>query len=602
MNEFLKYLNETYAKLHTAYEEAFWRFHMGDHAMNAKMLDAQAARDAFRANAGLAKKTGAYLAKAKGPTRAALMEWKRFFSLYQTPAKLAPLRKEIAEIEAKIHKIQTTRTEGYTDPKTGAFVEASSNKMGSIISTNPDEAVRKACFDAIQKLPLTTLDLYVELVAKRNRFARELGYGDFYAYKLKQDEDMTMKELFSIFDSIYKKTKYAFKSIRELEKAMPGLRKPWNMNHMMAGSFIKEEDPYFGFEEALMYWGRTFQGLGVDFAGGEIRLDLLDRKGKYNNGFCHWPKLVGYEGSKRVPGRSDFTCNAIPGQIGSGIEGLHTLFHEGGHAAHLLNSTERQVCINTEYPPQSVSWAETQSMFMDSISSSVEWKMRYARTKDGKAYPFDLYERKIRKVYPLMPLGLMSIMFVSEYEKRVYEAKNPTRDFVLKTARDMFRKYFDRAEDSIMALNIPHIYSWESSAYYHGYALAELGVFQWREYFFKKYGYIVDNPNVGKEMKKVWKFAAKYPSKRFIKMATGKAFSPAAFLHEVTRPLDTVVAEARRKIERLESVPKQKGRIGLDAKISLVHGKKKVADNSKGFEAMDAKYRAWLRSLNDKAE
>ncbi len=38
---------------------------------------------------------------------------------------------------------------------------------------------------------------------------------------------------------------------------------------------------------------------------------------------------------------------------------------------------------------------------------------------------------------------------------------------------------------------MPHIYSWESSAYYHGYGLALLGVDQWREYFFKKYGFFL---------------------------------------------------------------------------------------------------------------
>ena len=69
-----------------------------------------------------------------------------------------------------------------------------------------------------------------------------------------------------------------------------------------------------------------------------MSLDLLDRKGKYSNGFCHWPQpaWVKADGSWQ-PTVTHFTSLADPAAIGSGLTGLTTLMHEAGHAAHFAN-------------------------------------------------------------------------------------------------------------------------------------------------------------------------------------------------------------------------------------------------------------------------
>ncbi len=592
---FLNGLNTNYRKSHEKYEKAFWDFRMGIVEDGTLMNDSERARDAFRSDKKLKAKTEECLKITKGDQKKRLQIWNNFFSLFQVPDEAVTIRQKVATLEEEVLKIHSTRKEEYIDPTTKKFVEASRNKMRTIMRTNPDEAVRKACFEALEKLPLATLSLFIEIIKYRNEYARVLGYEDFYDYKIHLDEGMSKKDLFSIFDKIYEKTKYAFKNIRDLEKEKLGLRKPWNFGYMMTGDFVKEEDPYFQFENVIDLWGRSFSALGIDYKGGSLTLDLLDRKVKWNNGFCHYPELVHYDTKgKIVPGSAGFTSTSIPSQLGSGIDGIHTVFHEAGHAADRLNSIQREVCINTEYPPNTVSWAETQSMFMDSISSSIEWKMRYAKNSKGEIYPFDIFERKVNAIHPLRPLEMMNVHFVMDFEKKIYECKNLTEEFVLQAARNVHKKYFDRSEDSISALNVPHIYSWESSAYYHGYGLAELGVSQWREYFFKKYGYIVDNSKVGKEMTNVWKHASIYKARELIKKATGKALSADAFIKDVTKSLDDILKNAKKKIARLEKVPLYTKPVHLNAKISIIHGKEKIADNRKSFEDMEGKFRKWI--------
>lgn len=600
--ELLKSFNTTYLNLHKKYEDLYWISYMGDHSVDKQKDTNLAARDTFKADIRNVKQIEELLStkKVSAKIKIRLGYWLKFFKCYQTPTEVLLIKEKINTLETVINKKRSEREEGYIDPTTKTFVSASENKMRSMMVTNPDEAIRKACFDASEKLALDCIAEYIELIGLRNSYAQKLGYADFYEYKVQHEDGMTKKELFSIFNTIYEKTKYVAKDIKKLEKKTPGITKPWNFGYMISGDFTKEEEPYFQFEDALLRWGTSFAALGIDFKKGKLQLDLLDRKGKWNNGFCHWPDLVSYNGIKRIPGSSNFTCNVVLGQIGSGKQGYATLFHEGGHAAHLLNITQEDVCMNHEYAPMSTSWAETHSMFIDTIFSSIVWKSRYAKNTHGEVYPFELYERKVRKLNFLQPIELNGIIFVSNFEKEIYEENNLTKEKVFAIARKNYRKYFERSEDSIRALNVPHIYDSNSSASYHGYGLATLSLYQWREYFMKKYGYIVDNPKVGKEMEKVWKLGATKTFNEFVKIATGKKPSAQAFLTDATATVEQVLIKAKKDIKKLSTIKPYTKKINLNANIHMVHGKEEITSNKNGFEKMAEDYKIWLGKINKK--
>src|SRR6185369_6216254 len=143
----------------------------------------------------------------------------------------------------------------------------------------------------------------------------------------------------------------------------------------------------------------------------------LDRPGKFQNGFCHGPVPAWTDEQGRwVPGHINFTSEAKPDQVGSGLRAINTLFHEGGHAAHFANVVQNSPCFSQEYPPTSMAYAETQSMFCDSLLDDADWLVRYANDTDGQSVPDALIRAKIEKDQPFRAYSERSILVVPYFE------------------------------------------------------------------------------------------------------------------------------------------------------------------------------------------
>ena len=68
-----------------------------------------------------------------------------------------------------------------------------------------------------------------------------------------------------------------------------------------------------------------------------------------------------------------------------------------------------------------VAYAETQSMFLDSLAGDAAWLARYARTLEGAAMPWDVIERKLRSTQPFDVVALRSMLSVPYFERALYE-------------------------------------------------------------------------------------------------------------------------------------------------------------------------------------
>ena len=598
-------LNREYATLHSTKEEAFWTEKMGLYGKaTANFQEKEIALKEFSGNAENLKAVRLELERSDlgEDEKIGLQGWERYFSVNQIEDPEArTLYRELIEKEGALEKARGEMELGYSDPDSGEFVAASSVALALKIRTEKSEAMRKAAFEGLRSIePFVLSHGFIEIVNLRNRLARKLGFSDYYDWKVSINEGFGKDRLFEILDDLEARTREASRSSvstlaeTEGEEAL----KPWNFSYYTSGDLTAEIDPYFPFGASFERWGRSFAALGIDYNGATLQLDLVDRPGKYSNGFMHGTAPAWIEAGEQQRARINFTANAVPGQVGSGQRATQTFFHEGGHAAHFSNIRMPAPCFAQEFAPTSVAFAETQSMFLDSLLNDADWLVRYATNKTGETMPVDLIRRNGKKEQTWRAWRLRSMLAVCYAEKAIYEMdpKNLTPEYILETLRSVEEKMLSM-EGPRPLLSVPHLLSGEASAYYHGYILAEMAVYQTREYFLRKYGYLTDNPKIGPELQEMyWEEGNARTFLEFVERLTGEPFSAEATERVVSRSIEEIYDEIDLSIERQKDRPTLEGPIELNALIAVVHGDEVVATTADGltFEEVAERFRVWV--------
>jgi hypothetical protein len=608
--EYFDYLNHAYVAVHRTKEDLFWTTYMATSDDDGGFTRAEAAYKDFIGDPAKLTRAREELAIVRsgppGAERDALLHglsgWVALFeaNIIESPDGRSLMR-EMVETEAVLFQQKRDKEWRHLN-ENGDWEVASLPMLATNISTNRVEERRKSSFDVFRQIELWVLDHgFLDLVRLRNRFARALGFDNFFDLKLQKNERMETPALIALLDDFLRNTDAGnARALADLRRRHgPAATAPWNLRFYSSGDVTRRLDPYLPFGLALRRWIDTFRRLGIQFRGATMQLDLLERTGKHQNGFCHGPVPSWIDEDGRwVPAAVNFTSVAKPDQIGSGIRAIDTLFHEGGHAAHFANVVQNSPCFSQEYPPTSMAYAETQSMFCDHLVSDADWMMRYAATPGGEAIPPALILDRIASSQPMRAFDARALAVVPYFESALYQMAEddlqPER--VLALARETERRVLG-VESPRPLLAIPHLLNQESAASYQGYLLAQMAVSQTRAHLLETFGYLTDNPAVGPALTEhYWEPGNSVDHNRMLRSLTGEGFSARHLAEECNASVEEVQEQAEASMRAAAERRYPDGAPdSLDAHIRIVHGDEVLADTNSGEAAMCDRFERWIQ-------
>ncbi|TDS96024.1 oligoendopeptidase F [Rahnella sp. BIGb0236] len=600
--DYFNALNRDYLNVHQDKENLFWQHYMGtgDENVSDAFSAAETAYKRFIAEPSRPKEIRDAIAAAEkepaGEARDALLHglrgWLSFFdcNVIEDP-KAQALMDEIIQAESVLFGKRKQYRMTHINSK-GERVNASLGELLTNQANNENEAYRRSSQNALRELEEWLLHNGLpQLIGLRNRFARQLGYRNYFDYKVNKTERMTPEQLFAILDRFEEQTRESnTRSLNELvAREGDAALLPWNIRFASAGDVTRQLDPYFPFADSLRRWIDSFKRLNIGFNGAEMQLDLLVREGKYENGFMHGPVPPFYDNGKWVPAVINFTSLAKPDQIGSGASGLNTLFHEGGHAAHFANIRQNAPCFSQEFPPTSMAYAETQSMFCDSLLDDADWLKRYAKNTAGEPVPDELIHASIEARQPMRSFNERHILLVPYFEWQLYQWPDEKRtpEAMIALARDVETHILGVTGSPRPTLAIPHLLSMESACSYQGYLLAMMAVEQTRAFFLKRDGYLTDNPAIGPDLAKhYWTPGNSVSHDDTLRSLTCEGFNPDYLAQACNQTIEAAWQDAKQTIEKASAREQPAADFDLNVHIRVVDGSLILADSADGDDAM----------------
>ncbi len=267
---FFDTLNHDYVAVHRTKEELFWTTYMGTSSDDEGFTRAERAFKDFVSDPARLAATREQLAHVEaqppGAERNLLLHglrgWQALFEANVIESDEGRrLMHELVEAESALFAKRRTFVPTHVNER-GEVEDATLASLATNLATNPVEERRRSSFDAFRGIEQWALDNgFLELVRLRNRFARALGYRDFFEMKLRKSERMTTDGLFVILDDFLERTDAANARTLAALRSQHGDAAvlPWNLRFFTTGDIVRRMDPYLTFAPALRRWVESFR-------------------------------------------------------------------------------------------------------------------------------------------------------------------------------------------------------------------------------------------------------------------------------------------------------------------------------------------------------
>lgn len=209
--------------------------------------------------------------------------------------------------------------------------EVSQNDIEKILVESTDSAKLKAAWEAQKGVGTAVEKNLLQVVKLRNQVAKDLGFRDYYALRIAENEqDET--QLLALFDQLNELTRAPFLKVkaevdRRLAKRLGvpvDKLMPWHYQNPFFQEppevFATGLDAIYKKQDTLALCKKFYSGLGLDVDGIIARSDLYEKEGKSPHAFSI---DIDREGDIRV------LANIVPGQ-----QWQSTMIHELGHSVY----------------------------------------------------------------------------------------------------------------------------------------------------------------------------------------------------------------------------------------------------------------------------
>lgn len=606
---FFDELNHHYSRLLKIEGELYWLVYTGRSSEHAALAEATLNRKRFAGDVSRLERVREHLARVvaadPSPERDALATGLRgWMAVLEANAigngRASEILNELTALDADLFARRQAYRMTHLNAD-GRWEAASPPALRNNLASNPNESARKSSHDALHGLEQWVLaNGFVDIVAKRNELARELGYGNFFEYRLKTNSGLTPAKLFSVFDEFEKSTRDTHRKTLErlVDEHGRDALLPHNLMYAMQRGMAFEIDAYFPLSKAPARWAESFRRLGVSYRGAAMEIDLIEREGKFPTGFCISP-TPGYHDDVLGPVPADvrFTSTARLTQPGAGLRALNVLFHEAGHAAHFSNVKMNSPCFSQEFPPSAPATLEAQAKFFEAFPTDPCWLKRYAKDIDGNAMPDEAIRTQVQTRQACLAYSERRDLIPTYFEWELYSMSDTERSAgsILELAKAVTDRVLGIPGHTDYVLAMPHPIYHDMAVYYHGYLMAKMAVAQVRAHLTKSLGYIVDNPRVGPLLAEhCWAPGNSATLDQTLIGLTGEPLNPAYLATQCNLSPEAAWRRATEAFERSEAAEEGPVPGELHASISLVHGDERIADNSASLSAMCEAFENWI--------